>query len=84
MREVLLLLGVVTTFAMSISLAKGWKAGVMSDVHIEPNYQPDITAKTYCAKNETNVVYTDQIAPYGRLGCDPPIRTLELILKRIS
>ncbi len=57
---------------------------MITDVHIEPNYRPDITTKTYCAMNETNVVYTDQFAPYGRLGCDPPIVTLELILKRIS
>jgi hypothetical protein len=77
-------LGIVTTFAMTIYLAKGWKAGVLSDVHVEPNYQQNITADTKCILNEKKVVYTDQFAPYGRLGCDIPVGTLELVLKRMS
>ena len=29
------------------------------------------------------MVFTDQLAPYGRFGCDPPVETLELLLKRM-
>jgi len=77
-------LGIVATFAISIHLAKGWKAGVLTDVHVEPNYHPNITAETRCMLKENNVVYTDKFAPYGWLGCDIPVTTLELVLKRMS
>lgn len=74
---------VLSSFA-SFSLA--WRAAILTDVHIEPNYQANISAEgfSYCAKRpDGKEVYTDQLAPYGRVGCDPPAATLELILKRI-
>ena len=66
----------------SFSLA--WKAAILSDVHVDPTYQTNITAEAFCAtRPDGKEVYTDQLAPYGRLGCDPPAATLELFLKRM-
>ena len=65
-------------------LSLAWRAAILTDVHIDPTYQANITAASYCSnKGDGKEVYTDQLAPYGRLGCDPPAATLELMLKRM-
>ena len=67
-----------------IGFSLAWRAAILTDVHIDPTYQANITEATYCSKKgDGKEVYTDQLAPYGRLGCDPPAATLELILKRM-
>ena len=68
-----------------VTHVKGWKAAVLTDVHVDPGYMANITADSYCSVKSTGkVVYTEQLAPYGRIGCDPPIETIELIIKRLS
>ena len=52
----------------------------MTDVHVDPLYLPYVSALSYCNDKGNKTVYADDIAPYGRLGCDPPVRTFELIL----
>ncbi len=71
-------------FSSLAGVALGWKAAILTDIHIDPGYQDNITSASSCRKTPDGTeVYTDQLAPYGRLGCDPPLVTLELILKRM-
>ena len=70
------LLAFVSLFA---GLTLAWKAAVLTDVHVNPNYYQNITASSFCEKKDDGKeVYTDQLAPFGRFGCDPPAATLEL------
>ena len=63
-----------------------WKIAVMSDLHLNINYNDNITAQTFCEKQGTtqNWHYTDVIAPLGRMGCDPPLVLFERFAKRLN
>jgi hypothetical protein len=60
------------------------KAAILTDIHINTGYFPNITLDTFCENKTTGVKYTDQVAHLGRQGCDPPIELLEKILLKMS
>ena len=63
---------IAVAFLASDALAKKIKFGVMTDIHMSSKYQPDIAAKpTHCAEGE-GAIKTDDVANFGRIGCDPP------------
>ena len=33
---------------LSLAQASRWKIALISDVHLNPNYQPNISASSYC------------------------------------
>ncbi len=80
MRAAILLCVATCTVAWS----KTWKSAVLTDVHININYVPNITADTYCELKPANTQYTKDISYFGRLGCDPPPALLERFLQRIN
>lgn len=71
--------------AATICSGAHWKVAVLSDTHVNVNYQNNITADTYCEKSgSTKMQYTDVIAPLGRMGCDPPVELLQRFLDRMK
>ena len=60
-----------------------WKIAVLTDVHLNPLYQPNITRTTYCQIDKGNE-YTNDIALFGRIGCDPPELLLDRFLQRLN
>ena len=58
--------------------------GVLSDIHINPFYRDNITRLSYCEDNGVKTRYTDQLAPLGRMGCDPPVELLRRFLVKIN
>jgi|LauGreDrversion4_2_1035121.scaffolds.fasta_scaffold598080_1 hypothetical protein len=51
------LLAFVSLFA---GLTLAWKAAVLTDVHVNPNYYQNITASSFCEKKDDGKeVYTD-------------------------
>lgn len=63
----------------SLALAEKVKFGVLSDIHLQPYYNPKIPQVSpagdqyWCVPQEDFVWYTDPVeANFGRLGCDLP------------
>ncbi len=53
----------------SLSAAKDFRVSVISDMHVDMKYDPQVSADLYCTRGEKR----DQVpAPYGRHGCDSP------------
>jgi hypothetical protein len=69
---------------MLVSAQKTWKAAVLTDVHIDPHYQANVTAETYCELKPQGYNYTKDVAHLGRLGCDAPIELFERVLYKIN
>ncbi|CDW83200.1 UNKNOWN [Stylonychia lemnae] len=69
------------------------KFAVLSDMHLQPYYDPNIDAQHFCQnyfiKNKLKLSYQDLItssdyAPLGRLLCDPPADLIESFMRRIN
>lgn len=51
------------------------RIGIISDVHVNPDYDPDIGSENQCKRSQVKNL-KDQTVPkalLGRLGCDPPV-----------
>ena len=59
------------------------KVVVMSDIHYNVLYRPDISEDTYCA-DEANASPAKTYAPYGRIGCDPPESLFNRFVMRLN
>lgn len=64
-------------------VAHGLKVVVVSDVHYNVFYRPDISELDYCAEEEHSVK-AELYAPYGRLGCDPPHILFDRFIARFN
>lgn len=74
------------------SLARNLKFAVMSDIHIQPFYNPIVSNYYYCTfTNNTDPqddlradVQSESYAPLGRLFCDPPPRLANDFLEKLA
>ena len=57
---------------------------MLTDVHIDPHYQANVTVETYCELSPRGYNYTENVAHLGRLGCDAPIELLERVLYKMN
>jgi hypothetical protein len=68
------------------------KIAVMSDIHIQPYYDPDISNLYACNPLDPDHPFdwirkhmlNDSHAPLGRLFCDPPAVLTESFMKKIA
>lgn len=64
--------------------AKKYTFGVLSDIHLQPNYLPDRTVEKYCEASSQNDKILDTNAFFGRLGCDLPISMVEAAFEKMA
>ena len=78
-----------------VSLASVIKFGVLTDLHLQPYYdETKPAAPDFCCSNvvdsdlKTTEEEGDSIniakAYFGRLGCDPPARLVEMMMDKMS
>ena len=65
--------------ALAVASAYGLKVGVITDMHTNPNYDPNISSKYDCVKQSGAT--TDVVAPLGRYGCDSSIALVDVMLQ---
>ena len=68
--------------AVLVNVSAAYKFAVLSDLHMNPIYDPT-TAADFCSVFTTNRT-NDVNAPLGRLGCDPPIQLVEVMLQKLA
>ena len=56
------------------------KFGVMTDIHLNPNYKPNISGDQYCIGDKED----DQIANFGRAHCDSPYLLVERLMQKMK
>ena len=64
-----------------------FKFAVVSDIHVTPFYDPYASPNYpyFCSgSNSSDPNSTAEYAPYGRIGCDSPIKLLESFLQKIN
>ena len=63
--------------------AKIAKFGVITDIHLQPNYYPDRDSGNghYC---ELDDPIAEEMAYFGRLGCDSPFNLVDTIMQKMS
>ena len=67
----------------TLANSKQVKFGVLTDIHLSPNYQPDIdVGKTWCDAGEGEKK-ADKMAYFGRPGCDSPKLLVESLMKQM-
>ena len=57
------------------------KFGVLSDIHLQPFYKPDkpVDGDYYCVDQDFGDETTDEMAYFGRLGCDLPALMVQIL-----
>ena len=60
----------ITVALSSVLTAQAMKIGVISDFHLNPDYSPTASEDDNC-QGSSNQVSADDIAPIGRINCDP-------------
>ena len=79
--QIFLLLG-------ALSITNALKIAMISDLHVNPWYDPNVGNISFCASPKDRVApypaEPDVYAPLGRLGCDPPIELTRRFLNRIA
>ena len=66
----------LTTFA--------FKVAVLSDLHLNPFYDPNIDGKAFCSKQVGKSDPNVPTALLGRIGCDPPKALIETFLQKLN
>ena len=82
---------ILTLFVLAFNCHASLRVGVLSDIHMQPFYQPTVSNRKYCTfENKTDLQNdmpsygpSDVFAPLGRLFCDPPPRLLEEMLQKM-
>lgn len=65
--------------------ANALKVAIISDLHLQPYYNPNVDATTFCIQDSaSNYSTTTERAPLGRIKCDPPAALIENFLKKIN
>jgi len=65
------------------AVAEKVKFGVLSDIHLQVNYRPDKPAEgAYCCS--TGEGKTDDLAYFGRFGCDLPPLMVDRAFEKFS
>ena len=70
----------------SLASAEKYKFGVLSDMHLQPNYLPNRPANQYCEKakpGEPDILEFFN-AYFGRWGCDAPQLMLESAMQKLA
>ena len=68
----------------ALANAKLIKFGVLTDLHLNPDYQADVDVRnTYCNSGIYEKKAKD-LAPFGRPGCDSPQLLVESIMKQMK
>eukprot|EP00347_Sterkiella_histriomuscorum_P018186 403346462 len=85
----LLTLSLAALLALLPVNSREYKVAILSDIHLQPFYDPYIDASTYCV-NKSISDFLDPpsrskiYAPLGRILCDSPALIVEGFIKRIS
>ena len=69
------------------TLAEKIKIGVLTDIHLQPNYAPNIAVSpNFCCTSTSNEdpTYEDNIANFGRFGCDLPYAMVERAFQKMA
>ena len=67
---------------MALAMAHGLKVGVISDMHTNTLYEPDVSASAKCWNTSTSEA--SDHSPWARYGCDPSIDLVDAMLKRFN
>ncbi len=65
-----------------VSAQLHFTVSVMTDVHLEPDYDPHVDSKAACLSGRRNLSST--LALYGRKGCDSPTTLFESALRKMK
>ncbi len=70
----LALAAAISAYSISQVEAKKYTFGVLSDIHLQPNYSPTGTVPNYCEESSQtdSSQLLNTVAYFGRLGCDVP------------
>ena len=74
----------ILALILGVQVCQAWKVAVISDMHLNVKYRPDLSEKTFCEDNNGQAESAEMYAPYGRIGCDPPPLLLEKLLQRLN
>lgn len=68
------------------AFAEKIKIGVMTDIHLQPGYKPDLATSQYCMNHTdgSEDTKTTDMAYFGRLGCDVPYKMVEALMAKMA
>ena len=64
-----------------VGVGKKVNFGVMTDIHLSTKYKEDIAAIPSHCEEEAGAIRSEDIANFGRIGCDPPFLLAETMVK---